>query len=125
MDPLTDLCSLIGEAIVEDPPFAVKEGGIIRPGFSEEADTLRSASTDGKKWLAELEAEEKERTGIKNLRIRYNRVFGYYLEVTNSFLDMVPDDYIRKQTLTTAERFTTEPFGARLPLRTASPPVLE
>ena len=107
MDPLTDLCSLIGEAIVEDPPFAVKEGGIIRPGFSEEADTLRSASTDGKKWLAELEAEEKERTGIKNLRIRYNRVFGYYLEVTNSFLDMVPDDYIRKQTLTTAERFTT------------------
>ncbi len=107
MDSLSDLADLIGRAIVDDPPIVVREGGIIREGYSEEADQLRRAKTDGKTWLAELEAKEKERTGIKNLRIRYNKVFGYYLEVTNSQLGLVPDDYQRKQTLTNAERFTT------------------
>ena len=106
IDDLTDLYGLIDAAIVEEPPLSSKEGGIIKEGFSEDADTLRRAKTDGKKWLAELENTERERTGIKNLRIKYNKVFGYYLEVTNSFKDQVPDDYIRKQTLTNAERFT-------------------
>ena len=85
MDPLEDLCSLIGSAICDDPPLAMKEGGIIRDGYSEEVDRLRNAKTEGKDWLAKLEEEEREKTGIKNLRIRYNKVFGYYLEVTNSF----------------------------------------
>ena len=106
IDDLTDLYGLIDAAIVEEPPLSSKEGGIIKEGFSEDADTLRRAKTDGKKWLAELENTERERTGIKNLRIKYNKVFGYYLEVTNSFKDQVPDDYIRKQTLTNAERYT-------------------
>ncbi len=108
IDPLTDLEQLIEAAIVEDPPIAVKEGGIIKEGFSEEADRLRAAKTEGRQWLADLETEEKERTGIKNLKIRFNKVFGYYIEVTNSFLSLVPEDYIRKQTLTGGERFTTD-----------------
>ncbi len=106
MDPLEDLCSLIDRAIVEDPPLAMKEGGIIRDGFNEEVDRLRSAKTDGKEWIAKLEEQEREKTGIKNLRIRYNKVFGYYIEVTNSFKDLVPDYYTRKQTLANAERYT-------------------
>ena len=92
---------------MEEPPLQVKEGGIIKDGYDSDIDTLRKAKTEGKNWLAALEAEDKERTGIKNLRIKYNKVFGYYFEVTNSFKDMVPEDYIRKQTLTNAERYTT------------------
>ncbi|MCR5686737.1 MAG: DNA mismatch repair protein MutS [Lachnospiraceae bacterium] len=108
LDTLTDLCELIDASISEDAPVTIKDGGIIKPGYSEQVDSLRCAKTDGKKWLAELEAEDRERTGIKNLRIKYNRVFGYYFEVTNSFLELVPDDFIRKQTLANAERYTTE-----------------
>ncbi len=108
LDGLEDLEDLIARSIEEDPPITVREGGIIREGYSEEADRLRRAKTEGKQWLADLEAEEKQRTGIKNLRIKYNKVFGYYLEVTNSNLAQVPEDFIRKQTLTNAERFTTK-----------------
>ena len=107
MDSLTDLYELIDEAICEEPPIMVHDGGILKEGFHEEVDRLRHAKTDGKEWLAKLEAEEKEKTDIKNLRIKYNKVFGYYLEVTNSYLDKVPDYFIRKQTLTNAERFYT------------------
>ncbi len=107
MDALEDICGLIGRAICEDPPLAMKEGGIIREGYSEEVDRLRNAKTEGKDWLAKLEEEEREKTGIKNLRIKYNKVFGYYLEVTNSFKDLVPDYYTRKQTLANAERYIT------------------
>lgn len=108
LDPLEDICELIGASIQEDPPVTVREGGIIREGFHEEADRLRHAKTEGKNWLAELESREKEKTGIKNLKVKYNKVFGYYFEVTNSFKDMVPDYFVRKQTLTNAERFTTD-----------------
>ncbi len=107
IDELKDLYELIDSAIVEDPPLIVREGGIIRDGFNEEVDTLRSAKNDGKSWLASLEASEREKTGIKNLRIKYNKVFGYYLEVSNSYRNLVPDSYTRKQTLTNAERYTT------------------
>ena len=107
LDPLEDLCSLITDAIREDPPIAMKEGNIIRDGYNEEVDKLRRAKSDGKDWLAKLENEEREKTGIKNLRIKYNKVFGYYLEVTNSYKDMVPDYYTRKQTLANAERYIT------------------
>ena len=107
IDSLEDIYALIDHAIIEDPPIAVKEGGIIKTGFDETIDNLRNAKTEGKNWLATLEEEDKERTGIKNLRIKYNKVFGYYFEVTNSYLSLVPEDYIRKQTLTNAERYTT------------------
>ena len=107
LDPLNDLYQLIDEAIIEDPPVMVHDGGIIKESFNEEVKRLRNAKTDGKNWLAELEAKEKEKTDIKNLRVKYNKVFGYYLEVTNSYLDKVPDYFIRKQTLTNAERFFT------------------
>lgn len=107
MDPLEDLCSLVKDAIREEPPIAMKEGNIIRDGYNEEVDKLRRAKTDGKEWLAKLENDEREKTGIKNLRIKYNKVFGYYLEVTNSYKDMVPDYYTRKQTLANAERYIT------------------
>lgn len=107
IDTLQDLYELIKSAIIDEPPIQIKEGGIIKPGYNDEIDTLRLAKTEGKNWLADMEAREKEKTGIKNLRIKYNRVFGYYLEVTNSFKDMVPADWIRKQTLTGAERYTT------------------
>ncbi len=107
MDELADLKELIDSAIVEDPPLAMKEGGIIRDGFHEEVDRYRKAKTEGKTWLAELEAQEREKTGIRKLKIRYNKVFGYYLEVTNSFKDLVPDYYTRKQTLANAERYIT------------------
>ena len=108
LDPLVDLTELIDRAIVEDPPLVIREGGLIKEGYNDEADRLRKAKTEGKTWLMELEAKEREKTGIKNLRIKYNKVFGYYLEVTNSFLSMVPDYYVRKQTLTGSERFTTD-----------------
>ena len=106
LDPLEDICALIQSAVKEDPPIAMKEGGIIREGYNEEVDRLRNAKSDGKMWLAELEANEREKTGIKTLKIKYNKVFGYYLEVTNSFKDQVPDYYTRKQTLANAERYT-------------------
>lgn len=107
LDPLTDLHDLIAASIEPDPPISSKEGGIIRTGYNEEVDRLREAKTSGKQWLSELEERERNNTGIKNLRIKYNRVFGYYLEVTNSFKDLVPAEWIRKQTLTGAERYTT------------------
>ena len=107
MDPLEDLCTLVKESIREEPPIAMKEGNIIRDGYNEEVDKLRRAKSDGKEWLAKLENDEREKTGIKNLRIKYNKVFGYYLEVTNSYKDMVPDYYTRKQTLANAERYIT------------------
>lgn len=108
MDDLQDLYHLIDSAIVDDPPIAMRDGGIIKEGYSEEADRLRKAKTEGKEWLAQLEEREKENTGIKNLKIKFNKVFGYYLEVTNSFKNLVPDNWGRKQTLTNAERYTTE-----------------
>ena len=103
-----DITTLISESIMDDPPINIKEGGIIRTGYNEEIDRLRNAKTEGKTWLAEMEAAEKESTGIKNLKIKYNKVFGYYIEVSNSFKDQVPDYYVRKQTLTNAERYTTD-----------------
>ena len=108
LDVLEDLYDLIERSIVEEPPITIREGNIIKDGYSEEADNFRRAKTEGKTWLAELEAQEKEKTGIKNLKIKFNKVFGYYFEVTNSFKDMVPDYFIRKQTLTNAERYTTD-----------------
>ena len=107
MDGLEDLYRLLEASITEDPPLAVKEGGIIREGYNEQVDTYRNSKTQGKSWLAQLEAEEKEKTGIRNLKIKYNKVFGYYLEVTNSFKNLVPEYYTRKQTLTNAERYIT------------------
>lgn len=108
LDPLADLKELIDKAIVEEPPIMVREGGIIKEGYHEEADRLRHAKTEGKDWLAQLEQSEREKTGIKNLKVKFNKVFGYYFEVTNSFKDLVPDYFIRKQTLTNAERYTTD-----------------
>ena len=107
MDTLEDLCSLVKSAIAEEPPLAMKEGNIIRDGYSEEVDTLRRAKSDGKTWLAKLEEQEREKTGIKNLKIKYNKVFGYYLEVTNSYKELVPEYYTRKQTLANSERYIT------------------
>ena len=107
LDCLEDLAALTASALVDEPPVSVREGGILRDGYHEEVDRLRRAKTDGKSWLAALEEQEREATGIKNLRVKYNKVFGYYLEVTNSFKDQAPDYFIRKQTLTNAERFTT------------------
>lgn len=108
LDDLKDLYDLIDASILEEPPISVREGGMIKEGYNEEADNLRKAKTEGKTWLAQLESREKERTGIKGLKIKYNRVFGYYLEVTNSYKDLVPPEYVRKQTLTNAERYTTD-----------------
>ncbi len=107
IDPLTEVYQLIEAAIVDDPPFQIREGGLIKPGFSEDLDNLKYSIKDGKHWIANLENSERERTGIRNLKVGYNRVFGYYLEVTRSFYDMIPDNYIRKQTLANAERFIT------------------
>ena len=107
LDPLEDLCILVKKAIREDPPIAMKEGNIINDGYNEEVDKLRRAKSDGKDWLAKLENDEREKTGIKNLKIKYNKVFGYYLEVTNSYTEMVPEYYTRKQTLANAERYIT------------------
>lgn len=107
IDSLSDICADIDAAICEEPPISARDGGILKDGYHEEVDRLRKAKTDGKKWLAELETKERERTGIKNLKVKYNKVFGYYLEVTNSYKDLVPEDYQRKQTLANAERFFT------------------
>ncbi len=107
LDPCEDVASLIGSAIVDDPPASLTAGGVIRPGFSEELDGLLRSVRDAREWLASLERREQERTGIKNLKVGYNKVFGYYIEVTKSNLHAVPDDYIRKQTLVNAERFIT------------------
>ena len=106
-DCLEDIHDLLEASIEEEPPISVRDGEIIKLGFHEEVDKLRNAKTEGKTWLANLEASEKEKTGIKNLKIKYNKVFGYYLEVTNSYKDLVPDYYIRKQTLSGAERYIT------------------
>ncbi len=107
LDEFKDLLDLLDRSIEEEPPITVREGGIIKTGFDENIDHLREARTKGKQWLMDLEAEDRERTGIKNLRIKYNKVFGYYFEVTNSFKDLVPEDYMRKQTLVGSERYTT------------------
>lgn len=107
MDDLQELYHLIDSAIKDEPSLSVREGDIIKDGYHEEVDRLRRAKTDGKQWLADLLEEEKERTQIKNLKVKYNKVFGYYLEVTNSYKDLVPDDWTRKQTLANAERYTT------------------
>ena len=107
IDSLTDVYERIRDCIVEEPPFTSKEGGIIKDGYNADIDYLRKAKTEGKQWVAELGEAERERTGIKNLKISYNKVFGYFLEVTNSYKNLVPDDYVRKQTLTNAERYTT------------------
>ena len=108
LDTLDELCSLIDSAIVDDPPFSVREGGIIRPGYNKELDEMRSDLTHGQDIILKIEAEEREKTGIKTLKVRYNRVFGYYIEVTNSFKDQVPPEYIRKQTLANCERYITD-----------------
>ena len=108
LDTLEDIYQMIEEAIVEEPPITIKEGGLIKIGYDEEIDKLKKATTEGKTWLIQLEADEKEKTGIKGLKIGFNKVFGYYLEVTKSNLSLVPDRYIRKQTLTNAERYITD-----------------
>ena len=107
LDPLEDLWELIENSIDEEAPISLRDGGMIKAGYDEEIDRLRNAKTEGKNWLAKLEEQEREKTGIKNLRIKYNKVFGYYLEVTNSYKDLVPEYYTRKQTLTNAERYIT------------------
>jgi len=108
IDPLDDIYELIDKSIVDNPPIFVKEGGLIKKGYNKELDALKDASKDGKQWLANLEAKEKTKTGIKNLKIGFNRKTGYYFEVTKSYFDLVPDYFIRKQTLTNAERFVTD-----------------
>lgn len=108
LDVLEDVAKLIEDAIIDDPPIAVKEGGIIKSTYDEEVNKLRTASTEGKNWVIAIETKEREATGIKNLKVGYNKVFGYYLEVTKSFLNMVPDRFIRKQTLSTGERYITD-----------------
>lgn len=108
LDELQDVKDLIEKSIVEDPPMTMKDGGIIKLGYDEEIDKLKTATTEGKNWIIKLEAEEREKTGIKNLKIGYNKVFGYFIEVTKSNLSQVPERYVRKQTLTNAERYITE-----------------
>ena len=107
MDSLTEICQFIDKAIVDEPPFTVKEGGLIQRGYSEELDKMKDSIQDGQNWIAGLEASEKERTGIKSLKVGFNKVFGYYIEVTKSYFDLVPENYIRKQTLANCERFIT------------------
>ena len=108
LDVLNDLYDAVHQAIVEEPPILVKEGGIIRDGYNSTVDTLKSAKSDGKQWLMDLEEKEREATGIKNLKIKFNKVFGYYFEVTNSFKNLVPEYFIRKQTLANSERYSTD-----------------
>jgi len=108
LDELQDIHELVDKSIVDDPPMVTKDGGYIKLGYNDEIDTLKKATIDGKKWLMELEAREKEQTGIKSLKVGFNKVFGYYIEVTNTYKKMVPDSYIRKQTLTNGERYITE-----------------
>ncbi len=104
---LREVYELINSAIVEEPPFTIKEGGVIKEGYSVELDELKDSIKDAQQWIAQLEGKERERTGIKNLKVGFNKVFGYYLEITKSYYDMIPENYIRKQTLTNAERFIT------------------
>ena len=108
LDGLEDIHQLLEDSIIEDPPLQIKEGGIIKDGYLEHIDELKHAKTDGKQWLAELETKERETSGIKNLKIKYNKVFGYYFDVTNSYKELVPEHFIRKQTLANSERYTTE-----------------
>lgn len=108
LDELNDIHDLIEKSIVEDPPITITEGGIIKIGYNDEVDELKNATTQGKNWLIQLEAKEKEETGIKNLKVGFNKVFGYFFEVTKSYLNLVPDRYIRKQTLANCERYITE-----------------
>ena len=108
LDTLEDICAEIDRAICEEPPFTVREGGMILGGYDPEVDKLRSIMTDGQSWVERVAAEEKERTGIKTLKVGYNKVFGYYIEVSKSFVDMVPDSYVRKQTLSNCERYITQ-----------------
>ena len=108
LDALSDIEEYISATIVDDPPFSVREGRMIKKGFSEELDELRSMEENGQEWMAKIEKSEKELTGIKTLKVGFNKVFGYYIEVSNSFKDMVPERYIRKQTLTGGERYITE-----------------
>lgn len=108
LDELTDLYELLESSINEEPPILIREGGIFKDGYLNDIDVLKNAKTDGKTWLADLEAREREKTGIKNLKIKYNKVFGYYFEVTNSFKSLVPEYFIRKQTLANAERYTSK-----------------
>lgn len=107
IDPLQEVYEIIERSICDEPPFSIREGGLIKEGYSEELDKLKDSIKDGKSWISGLEASERERTGIKNLKVGYNRVFGYYLEVTKSYFDLIPENYIRKQTLANAERFIT------------------
>lgn len=113
LDPLSDVVERIDRAIVDDPPFLIREGGMIREGYNGDVDYLRSITTGGKSWIERMTADERERTGIKNLKIGYNKVFGYYIEVTNSYKDLVPPEYIRKQTLVGAERYITDELKAK------------
>ena len=108
LDELKDIYDLIEKSIIEEPGITITDGNIIKKGYDEEVDKLKSASTDGKTWLINLEAKEREETGIKNLKIGFNKVFGYYIEVTKSNLKLVPDRFVRKQTLTNGERYITE-----------------
>ena len=108
LDELKDIAQLIENSIIEDPPMTIKDGGIIKLGYNDEIDQLKLATSEGKNWIVKLEANEKEKTGIKNLKIGYNKVFGYYIEVSKSFISQVPERYIRKQTLTNGERYITE-----------------
>ena len=113
LDPLDQLANLIDSAIHPDPPVTLREGGVISDGYSEQLDELRTITSRGKSWIAELQQLEREKTGITSLKIGFNQVFGYYIEVTKSNLQFVPDDYIRKQTLTNAERFITPELKER------------
>lgn len=108
IDTLDDICSLVDSAIVEDPPASVKDGGIIKDGYSKDVDELRNLISNGNDILLKIEAEEREKTGIPKLKVGYNKVFGYYIEVTNSYKDKVPKEYVRKQTLTNCERYITQ-----------------
>ena len=108
LDELKDIAQLIEKSIIEDPPMTIKDGGIIKLGYNDEIDQLKLATSEGKNWIVKLEADEKEKTGIKNLKIGYNKVFGYYIEVSKSFIPQVPERYVRKQTLTNGERYITE-----------------
>ena len=105
IDGLNDMFKVIDDAIIEEPPVSVRDGGILKSGYNEEVDRLRNAGKEGKNWLAEELEKEKEKSGIKSLKLKYNKVFGYYLEVTNSFKDLVPEEWIRKQTLVNAEMY--------------------
>nr|WP_317359154.1 DNA mismatch repair protein MutS [uncultured Tyzzerella sp.] len=107
-DILEDLYIMIDESIQEEPPFSIREGDMIKDGFNQQIDTFRQAKTKGTSWLLDLEEQEREKTGIKNIKVKFNKIFGYYIEVTNSYLSLVPDNYIRKQTLANCERFITE-----------------